>query len=148
MKTYIILTIIYFVWSAILGAIEGYRDAKNGTDIDHSKDFWKRVTLGLIFAFPLNYYGIWLIKPVDPVFVISVLIAFMVVGAGFLYGLCLNIAHNLFKKKPLGYIGNTAETDKLLRKNKIDKIGMLIFFLGACFFYIFLLQLGNRGSLE
>lgn len=137
MKTYIILTIIYFVGSAVFGSIEGYRDAKNGTDIDHSKDFWKRVTVGLIIAFPLNYWFIWLTKPYDPILVIGWALVCMIVGAGFLYGMCLNIAHNMYKKKPLGYIGNTAETDKLIRDNKLQRVAILIFLAGASWFIFF-----------
>lgn len=143
MTTFITISILIFITTALLGAREGYLDAKNGTDPDHSKDFIGRVIIGTLVSSIFNDIGTqilfrqnltdWVDYAVYMVFQPT----FMFVSMGFLYGACLNIAYNLKKGNKVTYIGTTAETDKFVKKVGIDKATLAIFIAGALIFGFF-----------
>lgn len=132
------VVIIMYAITAIIAMVEGIRDARHGTDPDHSKDFWTRVIVGFIPCLIFNTVYFWrAFDLLETVFVISAASLGMLTSFGFMYGAILNISYNLTKNKPLGYIGNTAETDKLARKENLTKWVTLIFIGGAILFGIF-----------
>lgn len=132
------IVIIMYAITAVIAMIEGISDAKNGTDQDHSKDFKARVIVGLILCSLANTLYFWrAFEFLETVLAIGVSSLAMLASFGFMYGAILNISYNLTKNKPLGYIGNTAETDKVARKAKISKWVTISFIAGAIIFGIF-----------
>jgi len=143
MTTFIITSILIFIATAFLGAREGYRDAKDGTDPDHSKDFVWRVCVGFLISAIFNDIGNEILFKnnlndwIDYIVYMVFQPTFMLVSLGFLYGALLNIAYNLKKGKKITYIGTTAETDKFSRKEGIDKYTLIIFFSASALFGLF-----------
>jgi hypothetical protein len=132
------VVIIMYAITAIIAITEGIRDARHGTDPDHSKDFWTRVIMGMIICLLANTLYFWrAFEFLDTVLAIGVSSFLMLVSFGFMYGAILNISYNLTKNKPLGYIGNTAETDKIARKENLTKWLTLLFIGGAILFGVF-----------
>jgi hypothetical protein len=140
MTVFIIISALIFIFTAFLGAREGYLDAKNGTDPDHSKDFIRRVVVGSIVCLLFNgITSLSLLRHnltdwIACVLYLLVIPMFMLVSMGFLYGACLNVAYNLKKNKPITHIGSTAETDKFVTKAGIHKLTLVIFISGALLF--------------
>lgn len=132
------VVIIMYAITAIIAMIEGISDAKNGTDPDHSKDFKARVIIGTLLCLIANtLYFLRVFEMLDTAIAIGVSSGLMIASFGFMYGAILNISYNITKNKPLGYIGNTAEVDKLARKENMTKWVTLSFVAGAILFGIF-----------
>lgn len=125
MTTLIIISTLVFLGSCVFGAIEGRLDAIYGTDPNHKKDWRKRLLIAVpasilvvrIFFYKLIPSDDWWLY--DKPFISVIATFLMIVTMGFLYGFCLDVAHNISKGKPLNYVGNTAESDKFARDNNM-----------------------------
>jgi hypothetical protein len=145
----IVVSAMVLIATCIFGTVEGIRDAKHGTDPDHSKDFYLRLVIGAfvssllvrILLFRLLPYGTdWLDSKA---FICSLSILFILGGMGGLYGFFLDISHNKSKGKAINYVGETADSDEWAkskgRKNWVwEKLGFGLMF--SLFYFLWVIN--------
>jgi len=125
MTAFITISALVIIASAIAGAIEGKLDATYGTDPDHSKDFKKRLAVGAVVAIIVNRVLLYRLLPQDDWWLydrpfVCVIATLLYIGCiGFIYGFCLDVAHNTKKRRPVSFVGSTAQSDIWANKNGI-----------------------------